>query len=149
MRNPGMIRRLAAAAAVVGLLAFRPLITRSWTHWRVTHCGEGANLAGMDLTEADLSRANLKRANLRGANLTKARCFDSNLRGADLRDADLQLALLAGADLRFTQLGGARLNGAVYDRLTRWPKGFDARRNGAMRADWNANVWHAFGRPLR
>jgi hypothetical protein len=148
MRKPGMFGRLGIAVAGVGLVVCRPAIMRHWTYWLVTHRGEGANFAGADLAAANLSRVNLKRANLRGATLTKTRCFDTILRGADLRDADLQLALLAGADLRFARLDGARLSGAVYDRLTHWPKGFDARRRGAMRADWDAKVWRAFGRPL-
>jgi hypothetical protein len=45
---------------------------------------------------------------------------------------------LARTDLRGVNLTGARLSrvtlaGACYDRLTRWPKGFDPGKHGAHR----------------
>ena len=120
---------------------------RYWSCWSATHRGESRNLAGADLREADLSRVNLKKANLRGACMIKVKLFEANCRGADLRDANLQDALLAGADLRWARLDGARLTGTVYDKSTRWPKGFDPAKHGSALAQWDASVWRAFGRP--
>jgi uncharacterized protein YjbI with pentapeptide repeats len=45
-----------------------------------------------------------------------------------LNQADLRGTNLAGANL-----DGTKLAGAVYDRYTRWPVGFDAQRRGAIR----------------
>jgi Pentapeptide repeats (8 copies) len=59
----------------------------------------------------------------------------------------MQDALLAGADLRWARLDGARLTGTVYDKSTRWPKGFDPEKHGSTLAQWDASVWRAFGRP--
>lgn len=109
-----------------------------------------------DLREADLSRAilvgaelggtKLVDANLAGANLEGARLAGADLRGADLRrailvGADLRLALLVGADLRGAVLSAdlrdARLDGAAladarWDATTRWPPGFDPRREPSL-----------------
>jgi hypothetical protein len=144
----------AAAWIGVGLAALvlvvnRPLLVHRWSHWVARHRGEGANLAGMNLDSMDLSRASLKKANLRGACLRNTRCFDTNFRGADLRKADLRYALLAGADLRWAQLSGARFSNAIYDRSTRWPKGFNPGKHGALKPEWDAKLWSVFGRPQR
>ncbi len=70
----------------------------------------GAGLEGADLSGADLNEANLKRAGLEGANLS----------GADL----------VGAKLRWTNL-----TGAIYDRKTVWPPGFDPKAAGVIFED--------------
>ncbi len=67
----------------------------------------GAGLEGADLSGADLNEANLKRAGLEGANLS----------GADL----------VGAKLRWTNL-----TGAICDRNTVWPPGFDPTAAGVI-----------------
>ena len=111
----------------------------------------GANLAGATLAHADLRSALLKDTNLSGANLAgadirTAYVARTNLSGADLRNlnagivelensawgmltfgrVDLRNADLRGADLRGTlHLGGVTLDGAVYDRESRFPPGFD------------------------
>src|SRR5262245_37944915 len=60
-------------------------------------------------------------------------------RGADLRRAylgpglpitDLRQSNVAGADLSEADLGHARLEGARYDRRTRWPAGFRPEEHG-------------------
>mgnify|MGYP001158487211 CR=1 FL=1 len=52
-----------------------------------------------------------------------------SLEGADLEGVDLQGAHLRGADLRGAKLGGASLLGnlrrAIYNKLTKFPDGFD------------------------
>jgi uncharacterized protein YjbI with pentapeptide repeats len=87
----------------------------------------GANLSDTNLTHADLTGAslcdaNLSRANLHGAHLAGARLLRSILWAAHLEEADLQGAILGRADL----------HGALYDRGTRWPAGFDPRAHGAI-----------------
>ena len=83
-------------------------------------------------------RAALRFANLATARLSGARLQGADLRWADLHDADLRGARLYGADLRGADLTGAELSGtrfwgAIHDRTTRWPEGFDARRRGLIR----------------
>jgi len=87
----------------------------------------GSNLDGANLIEVDLIRANLKGAYVIGANLSKANLTDANLAGADLRRADLRGADLTGASLR-----GTNLEAAMYDDLTKWPKGFNPKKTGAI-----------------
>ena len=88
---------------------------------------KGANLDGSNLIEADLVRANLRGAYLIGADLTKANLTDTNLVGADLRRADLRGANLTGAKLR-----KAILETAMYDEFTKWPRGFNYKKSGAI-----------------
>ncbi|MBN2613791.1 MAG: pentapeptide repeat-containing protein [Bacteroidales bacterium] len=100
----------------------------------------GAKLAGADLTGADLKEVNLSRQNLRGvffnyANLKEADLSLSDLRDCDfsnanLREADLTKADLRGANLKFAdlseaKLAGVKFEGAVADRYTLFPQGFD------------------------
>lgn len=80
-----------------------------------------ATLVGARLDDADM-----RRGDFRGADLRRA-----VLRGADLRRTDLQFADLRGADLRGTKIAHARLQGAAWDRSTRWPTGFSPRRGTA------------------
>ena len=104
---------------------------------------EGADLQGASMREAQVWSAKLRKANLRGANLSGADLDAVDLRGADLRGANLQRAhlnrflgrspRLDGADLRGANLMGANLDGVQYDAHTRWPKGFEPQRHGAMR----------------
>ena len=106
-----------------------------------------ANLRGARLQAANLRDANLQGSTLGGANLTVAELPHTNLAGADLRGADLRKAELlatnlAHSDLRGVNLTGARLSlvdftGACYDRLTRWPRGFDPRKHGAILTPWS------------
>ena len=63
---------------------------------------------------------------LAGAKLSK-----TDLRGVDVRDVDLSRTNLRGADLRETGVKWAYLWGAIYDRQTIWPAGFDPEQSGA------------------
>jgi uncharacterized protein YjbI with pentapeptide repeats len=78
-------------------------------------------LGGVNLSDAQLDRARMRETNLDSADLTGAR-----LDRADLRDSVLNGAILCGASLIRT-----RLEGALYDSQTRWPKGFDPVARGA------------------
>jgi hypothetical protein len=89
----------------------------------------GADLEGADLRARDLPDVDVRDAALRGANLS-----DQTLRGWDLRRADLGGANLRETDLRWARLRGVKLRGARYNVRTRWPKGFDPRRHGAVLA---------------
>ena len=54
-----------------------------------------------------------------------------DFRGANLVNANLRRARLWGCDFRGSNLYGVILTGAVYDRFTVWPEGFDAAACGA------------------
>jgi len=96
-----------------------------------------ANLINADLSWSDLSGADLRRALLIGAYLEGANLSGANLSGNDLRHLDLRKVTLAGANLRKTDLSWAHLDeadvsGAVYDKDTQWPAGFDPLGAGAV-----------------
>jgi hypothetical protein len=77
-----------------------------------------ADLRGHDLREVDLFHV----------------CFvEAPLAGADLTGADLREAMVTGTDLSGANLTNAQVTGAIYNRRTRWPQGFDPRRHGAVR----------------
>lgn len=89
----------------------------------------GANLEGQDLSVLwGLTDTSFRGANLRnlkgGLHVTVTRC--------DFRKADLRGAHLAGPGTSYFSTCDFR--GAVYDRRTRWPKGFDVDGSGAVRA---------------
>ena len=83
-----------------------------------------ADLEWANLHEANLSEANLGEANLHVANLSGANLQGANLWGTDLYRADLQGANLWGADLCEANLSDANLRGALWDKTTTWPDGF-------------------------
>ncbi len=97
---------------------------------------QGAYLQNANLREANLQRANLRETNLQGADMVLA-----NLREADLQGANLQNTNFQGADLRGASLHGVKLEevknleevkmkGAIYDKETTFPKGFDLKAHG-------------------
>ncbi|MFO7656793.1 MAG: M56 family metallopeptidase [Bacteroidales bacterium] len=96
---------------------------------------QGADLTGADLKEVNLSGQNLRRvffnyANLKEADLSLADLRDCDLSNSNLREADLTKADLRGANLKFADLSeakltGANLEGAIADRYTLFPEGFD------------------------
>lgn len=119
--------------------------------------GEKQNLNGVNLSQSDLSSINLKQvelveanlsqsnwsfaylqeADLQGANLTKAKFVQTNLARANFRstvliETDLSKAVLLGANLEETDLSTAILTDALYDQHTKWPKGFDPEKAGAI-----------------
>lgn len=85
-----------------------------------------ANLEAADLRDAYLMDTDLTNANLIGANLMGANLTDSNLTGADLSSADLRGAKLG------SNLSDANLKNAIYDKMTKWPEGFDYEKAGAI-----------------
>jgi uncharacterized protein YjbI with pentapeptide repeats len=108
-----------------------------------------AMLQGADFTGADLQDArvvaqreggrsgsfDLTAARLRGANLTNLKFglpsnWDVFHPSTTLQEADLRGTVLIGVDL-----SNVILTGAIYDRHTRWPLGFDPQRHGAVRID--------------
>jgi uncharacterized protein YjbI with pentapeptide repeats len=58
--------------------------------------------------------------------------FSADLRGADLRGADLSGADPPNSDQDFgiSTVAEAKLGGAMADRSTQWPSGFDWRAAG-------------------
>jgi hypothetical protein len=100
-------------------------------HLRAANICE-SNLAGADLTGADLRDAELQGTDLRRADLADANLSGAGLAGVDLSSANLKGANLTGAHLEEgDDFSAADLTGAVYDRHTRWPSGFDPRKHGA------------------
>ena len=94
-----------------------------------------ANLSGADLSNANLANANLQDSNLRGTYFRNANLHGANLRKVSLSRADLGEADLSGANLTLViNLDEANLNGAQYDRQTRWPRLSGRDASGATRA---------------
>lgn len=87
------------------------------------------NQIGTKLKNCILRGANLHNAYLRGADLTGAQLQGADLRGVDLREAILARANLQGCDLRGADLQGVNLKGTVLDRAINWRK---ANFNGAV-----------------
>lgn len=93
----------------------------------------GASLVWFELPEIDLRGADLSRANLSGANLSGANLSEeTNLSFADLSRTDLSNANLKGTNLEGANLAGAVLEGAVYNPNTKFPRGFDPVKVGAI-----------------
>jgi len=143
------VRALIAVLALGMLCGLGLLLVRLAPYAAARYWGAGADLRGVVLIRAPLAAANLQCADLRGA----------DLRGADLSGALLGGARLQGADLRYANLQrtafcpifydveGARalyagrvrgawlrfgVVSARYDSYTRWPQGFEPRRQGAI-----------------
>jgi uncharacterized protein YjbI with pentapeptide repeats len=134
------------------VLAKMPLAGANLSRARLTEAElAGADLSRATLGEADLHRADLRRSNLSDAWLGSAWLVQADLRGAVLVRANLRHANLAGADLRQANLacadlrevrltslpgdegpGPPDLTGAICDRHTRWPTGFDPQRHGVV-----------------
>ena len=120
----------------------------------------GARLTGADLTGANLNGANLTGANLVGVDLTGADLTGADLTGADLTGADLSemnsakveslsnyirssrlnqtpgtIRIIQAAKSNQalkTDLSTAKLDGAIADKNTKFPEGFDAAKAGVI-----------------
>jgi uncharacterized protein YjbI with pentapeptide repeats len=79
------------------------------------------------LKNADLSSVSLVGAKLEGADLSGVKFTEANLSQTDLRFADLSYADLTG-----TNLEQANLEKTKYNNQTKWPKGFDPAKAGAI-----------------
>ncbi len=112
-----------------------------------SRCWHRAELAGEWLCGEVFRGADLREANLRGADLTDADLRGADLRGANLCRANLACADLRGADLRHAHLRDLQLDGAVYDRRTRWPEGFDPKSRTELRRVGEKKV-HRSGWPV-
>jgi len=98
----------------------------------------GVSLRGGHFEDARFRRARLEGARLEGAHFQGAKFRDAHLEGADFRpDGELKLegAHLEGANFENATLTGARLAGASYDRMTRWPAGFEPEAERLIRTD--------------
>jgi Pentapeptide repeats (8 copies) len=101
------------------------------------------NFNATDLSHAHLEDARLQKATFFGADLSHAWCLRANfeearlddalLVGANLNLATLRRASLHGTDLRCTEnIRTATMTGAVANKNTKWPAGFDWRAAGVM-----------------
>lgn len=86
-----------------------------------------ADLEGSDLRGADLSMVDLSWAHINRADLTMALLSGANLNNADLRGADLSDTDFANAEVTDANFMGAR-----YTEDTKWPKGFNPKKAGAI-----------------
>lgn len=89
--------------------------------------GGSANFRQGQLQETEWCRAQLRKVDFGGADLTHADFRDAILTGASFKDATLKGvcfsgATLLGVDFSGTDLSISRLDGAIYDRATTWPK---------------------------
>ncbi|MFF2883978.1 pentapeptide repeat-containing protein [Bacillus toyonensis] len=109
-----------------------------------------ANLSGSDLTGsylmvAVLEKVNLKGAILRNAKLNGADLISADLSGANLSEADVWKADFSGANLSNANMSCLRINeatfeGALYDKNTIWPEGFNPEEIGAILTVQENNV---------
>jgi uncharacterized protein YjbI with pentapeptide repeats len=93
------------------------------------HLGN-ASLSNVDLVGANLMCADFMGANLMGVNLCRTDLFGANLRDANLTCTNLRESKLIEADLT-----GAHLQGAVYNKGTQFPKGFDPEEECMIKID--------------
>jgi len=98
---------------------------------------EECNFKGAMLDNVDFTGANLKNASFRQASLEGARLSGANLEGAFLRGAKLHQAIISGAILKNAILIAADLeetdfSGAIFNRSTQFPKGFDPIKANAI-----------------
>ena len=91
---------------------------------------EDADVLGEDDDKVRVSRCRVVDVFDAPALIRDGWCTGADLTRADLGGADLTRAYLGGADLTRADLGGADLTGAVADRWTRWPDGFDPAGRG-------------------
>ena len=118
----------------------------------------GADFGSASLTKSDLTGANLQNAKFDSASVQESIFNDADLSGADMSKGSAQMAKFVGANLSnlkglkdmtgadFTNanLCGANLQdtneyatkaifkGAKYDKLTKWPRGYDVEKSGAI-----------------
>jgi uncharacterized protein YjbI with pentapeptide repeats len=86
----------------------------------------GADFSDADLRQAKFSFSDLSGVSFRGANLEGASFCESDLTGGNLENANLRKVSFVS-----TKLDEVRLEGAVFDRWTAWPVGFDPIKAGA------------------
>jgi len=96
-----------------------------------------ANMSKVNLSKAKLQYANLDGADLTGANFTETSLSNVNLRGANLKGANFTRTYLGdvslhGANFTQSKLSGAMFNRVKYDLHTKWPRGFDPDKIGAI-----------------
>lgn len=89
---------------------------------------QGADLSGANFEGVDLNNVSFQNCVMKGANLRNA------LKIGDVQKTDLRNADLRGASFTCTvyYMTGCRLSGALYDKNTRWPAGFDVAASGAV-----------------
>jgi uncharacterized protein YjbI with pentapeptide repeats len=97
---------------------------------------QGANFITLKMAGADFSDADLRNARFQFSSLHGVLLRNANLEGASFCETDLTGSHLEDANLRkvsfvSTKLDDVNLEGAVFDRWTAWPAGFDPIRAGA------------------
>lgn len=91
----------------------------------------GATMRSANLYDVDAPQCNFNGADLKGARLQGADVRGGSFVGADLQGAALEKTRLDGADLTDASLEEKNVK-AIYDRHTKWPKGFDPKKAGCV-----------------
>ncbi len=88
------------------------------------------NLSGQNLRNTNFSQTNLKEADLSLTDFRDSDLSYANIREADFTKADLRNANLKGADLSEAKISGVNFKGAIADKYTQFPEGFNAVSQG-------------------
>lgn len=104
---------------------------------RLMRCDlRAANMIGACLENVNFTASHLEATELQHSHLARTTFTGACLSGANLTGADLSHADLRNAELNGSITEGIKLDGAVFNSSTVWPRGFaaaDAERLGARR----------------
>lgn len=93
------------------------------------------DLSNADFSDSELFHVDFSGSNLRNARFNNATSFgcqfkEADLSGSDLSGANLSGADFSGADLSTAYLENTKLNHAIYDCATKWPRWFSLETAG-------------------
>lgn len=92
---------------------------------------EGTNFDGAEVTMLTILNSDLADASMRGMLWSGGQIYGS-LGNVDLTNAKLIGVSLYNADMSEAKLSGVDLSGSEYSCRTKWPKGFDPQKAGAI-----------------
>jgi uncharacterized protein YjbI with pentapeptide repeats len=92
----------------------------------------GANMTEANFDNSDFYKADLSFVHAHKANFKYAILWGTYCAHADFRQANLMRSTLFSTDLSTANLKGANLQLAWYSSKTKWPKGFDPKKAGAV-----------------
>jgi len=90
------------------------------------------NLNYLDLNDSDVSESNFSGMSIYSCNLENSNLRLANFQQAQLYGLNLSESHLEGTDFTAAVLIDINLLDATYNLETRWPKGFDYKRSGAI-----------------
>jgi uncharacterized protein YjbI with pentapeptide repeats len=98
---------------------------QGFNHLAAGMIGPWINMSGQNLISRDLSGLDLMGVNFSGSNLRGANLASSLLEEADLRNADMREARIQNTSFTDAKITGVQWTGAIFDRNTKWPQGFN------------------------